>query len=106
MSSKVRILPPPPALNGLADQIAQIPEVPGVYVLLGKNGLHYTGAARNLRERLRDHQAGRGKRTKNQRPLQLIHHELVPSYPEALAREAFLKSGQGRQWLERQTVSP
>ena len=90
----------------LVDLIPQIPEKPGVYVLLGKNGLHYTGAARNLRERLRDHQAGRGKRTKNQRPLRLTYHETTPSYPEALAREAFLKSGQGRQWLDRQTVSP
>ena len=95
------------SMNGLADQIIQMPEMPGVYVLLGQNGLHYTGAARNLRERLRDHQAGRGKRTKNQRPLRLIYHEIASSYPEALAREAFLKSGQGRQWLDRQqTVSP
>ena len=36
----------------------------------------------------------------------LIYHEIASSYPEALAREAFLKSGQGRQWLVRQTVSP
>ena len=93
-------------MNGLADQIVRMPEMPGVYVLLGTNGLHYTGAARNLRERLRDHQAGRGKRTKHQRPLQLIYHEIVSSYPEALVREAFLKSGQGREWLARQTVSP
>jgi len=62
-------------MNRLAVQIASIPETPGVYVLLGQNGLHYTGAARNLRERLRDHQAGRGRRTKHQRPLQLIYHE-------------------------------
>ena len=68
--------------------------------------MRYTGAARNLRERLRDHQAGRGKRTKNQRPLQLVYHETMPSYSEALARETFLKSGQGRKWLEQQTVSP
>ena len=90
----------------LTDLIPQIPEKPGVYVLQGRNGMHYTGAARNLRERLRDNQAGRGKRTKNQRPLQLIYHETSPSYPDALAREAFLKSGQGRLWLEQQTVSP
>ena len=91
----------------LADLIPSIPETPGVYVLSGLNGMHYTGAARNLRERLRDHQAGRGKRTKNQRPLQLIYHETADTYGEALAREAFLKSGQGRAWLARhQTVSP
>ena len=94
-------------MRAMADQISQLPETPGVYVLLGQNGLRYTGAARNLHERLRDHQAGRGKRTKNQRPLRLIYHEIASSYPEALAREAFLKSGQGREWLARQqTVSP
>ena len=91
----------------LADRLETLPETAGVYVLLGNNGLHYTGAARNLRERLRDHSAGRGKRTKNQRPLQLVHHETTAGYSEALAREAFLKSGQGREWLARQqTVSP
>jgi putative endonuclease len=90
-----------------ADQIEKFPETPGVYVLLGKNGMHYTGAARNLRERLRDHQAGRGKRTKNQRPLQLVYQEPAPTYSDALVREAFLKSGKGREWLARQpTVSP
>ena len=94
-------------MNWLADQLPKLPEKPGVYVLLGSNGLRYTGAARNLRERLRDHQAGRGKRTKHQRPLHLVHHETCSTYSEALAREAFLKSGQGRAWLDgRQTVSP
>lgn len=39
----------------LADQLADLPETPGAYVLLGQNGLHYyTGAARNLFDRLRD----------------------------------------------------
>ena len=91
----------------LANCLEALPETAGVYVLLGNNGMHYTGAARNLRERLRDHQAGRGKRTKHQRPLRLIHFEQTPGYSEALAREAFLKSGQGREWLARQqTVSP
>ena len=91
----------------LSELLLTIPETPGVYVIAGKNGLRYTGAARNLRERLRDHHAGRGKRTKNQRPLNLIHTEVLESYSVALEREAFLKSGKGREWLERlQTVSP
>jgi putative endonuclease len=86
-------------MRWLADSLSKLPETPGVYVLLGSNGLRYTGAARNLRKRLRDHLAGRGKRTKHQRPLQLVHHETCSSYSEALVREAFLKSGQGRAWL-------
>ena len=94
-------------MNPLAEQLPNLPETPGVYVLLGKNGMHYTGAAHNLRERLRDHHAGRGKRTKNQRPLRLVYHEQASSYSEALVREAFLKSGKGREWLAQQrTVSP
>ena len=94
-------------MDWLTDQLTSIPETPGVYVLLGRNGMRYTGAARNLRERLRDHQAGRGKRTKNQRPLQLLHHETAATYSDALAREAWLKTGQGRVWLaQQQTVSP
>ena len=59
------------------------------------------------RERLKNHHAGGGKRTKNQRPLWLVCHEQALKYSEALAREAFSKSGQGREWLVRQqTVSP
>ena len=99
--------PPTIFMNPLAEQLPNLPETPGVYVLLGKNGMHYTGAARNLRERLRDHQAGRGKRTKNQRPLYLVYHESISNYSAALERETFLKSGKGREWLAgQQTVSP
>jgi putative endonuclease len=94
-------------MKPLAEILPHIPEVPGVYVLIGKNGLRYTGAARNLKERLRDHHAGRGKRTKNQRPLQIAYMETRESYSDALNRETFLKSGQGRTWLvDHQTVSP
>ncbi len=90
-----------------AQCIASLPVGPGAYVLLGTNGLHYTGSARNLRERLRDHRAGRASRTKNQRPLRLVHLEQSPDYRHAQTRERFLKSGRGRSWLrERQTVSP
>jgi putative endonuclease len=76
-------------------------------VFLGRNGRRYTGAARDLRERMRDHHAGRAERTKNQRPLLLLHLEPLPTYADALRRERFLKSGQGRQFLDaQQTVPP
>ena len=91
----------------LSELISTVPAQPGTYVLLGVNGMRYTGAARNLLDRLKDHQAGRGKRTKNQRPLWLLHVEVTESYTVALERERFLKSGAGRAWLdEHQTVSP
>ena len=93
-------------MQELSSILDQLPAAPGVYVLVGSNGLRYTGAARNLKERLRDHHAGRGKRTKNQRPLKLLYHEVVYDYSAALKRELFLKTGAGRSWLEQQTVSP
>ena len=71
----------------------------GVYVLRGRNGQRYTGSARCLADRLRDHLAGRAVRTKNQRPLELLYYEYLPTYPDAMSRERFMKSGQGRDWL-------
>ena len=79
--------------------IQGLPSTPAAYVLLGKNTLRYTGAARNLQERMRDHHAGRSTRTKNQRPLLLVFYETTESYSLALMRERFLKSGQGRAFL-------
>jgi len=69
-------------MSMLSTEIGRIPDGPGVYVLLGTNGYHYTGSARNLQERLRDHLAGRGKRTKNQRPLTLVHLEECTTYTD------------------------
>jgi putative endonuclease len=94
-------------MHPLSDKLSQIPVAPGVYVLCGRNGRYYTGAARNLRDRLSAHLSGKATRTKNQRPLFVVHIEQQPTFAEALKREQFLKSGAGRVWLkEQQTVSP
>ena len=73
----------------------------------------YKGCSRNLRERLKDHHAGREPRTKNRRPLLLVYFKYFDSYSDAMAMERFLKSGQGRMWLKEflhnqpgQTVPP
>ena len=87
--------------------IDTLPVAAGVYVLLGQNGRRYTGAARNIRARLKDHRAGRCSRTKSQRPLKIVLIEVADSFQSALKRERYLKTGQGRAWLNsRQTVSP
>ena len=85
--------------------IEEAKEAPAAYVLLGSDGKYlYKGACRNLKERLKDHHAGRCSRTKNRRPLTLFHHEYVDAYPEALKREKYFKSRYGRTWLKRQLV--
>ena len=92
--------------------IIEAKETPAVYVLAnGSCDYLYKGAARNLKERLKDHAAGRVSRTKNRRPLYLVYMGYCNSYSEALKRERYFKSGMGRAWLKcrvrsGQTVPP
>ena len=60
----------------------------------------YKGSARNLKERLKDHQAGRVSRTKNRRPLVLVFVKEFDNYTDARKYENFLKPGQGRKFLK------
>ena len=60
----------------------------------------YVGITRDLPRRLQEH---RGRDTKAGQLLgafTLIHTEEYQDYRAARAREAFLKSGQGRKWLD------
>ena len=73
---------------------------PAAYVLQPTaGGRSYTGACRDLIRRMLDHRAGRVSRTKNHRPLRLVHFRYFDDYSAALVEERFLKSGAGRQWL-------
>ena len=75
---------------------------PAAYVLLGSDGKYlYKGACRNLVERMKHHRAGLASRTKNRRPLTLVHFEYCATYSDALRKERYLKSGHGRAWLTR-----
>ena len=75
---------------------------PAAYVLRGSDGDYlYKGACRDLVERMKHHRAGLASRTKNRRPLALVYHEYCDSYPDALRKERYLKSGHGRAWLKR-----
>ncbi|MFI5294630.1 MAG: GIY-YIG nuclease family protein [Thermodesulfovibrionales bacterium] len=70
-----------------------------IYVLRCSDGRLYTGSPRDLAERLKDHNAGRVRTTKNRRPLEVIYTEEFSSYSDARIRELYLKSGTGRTWL-------
>ena len=92
--------------------IIEAKETPAVYVLANSSRDYlYKGAARNLKERLKDHRAGRVSRTKNRRPLFLVYAEYCATFSDALTRERYFKSGPGRTWLKLyiqpgQTVPP
>ena len=77
-----------------------------VYVLLDRNGRCYIGITRRLRRRIAEHNAGRTRADRGRGPFKLVHKEEFGSYAEARAREKWLKSGQGREWLKSRMAAP
>ena len=72
-----------------------------VYVLRSlTTGRLYKGYCSNPVQRLGQHNTGVTKSTKNQGPWELVYQEELATRAQAVARERFLKSGQGRQWLK------
>jgi putative endonuclease len=61
----------------------------------------YTGYTADLTQRLGQHDEGLTKSTKNRGPWKLVHSEQFATRAEAMRREKFLKSGQGRDELRR-----
>ena len=73
-----------------------------VYVLRStKNGKRYVGyTSKTPEERLRGHNKGDNVWTRNNKPFVLMHREQYVTKTEAIRREKFLKSGDGRQFLD------
>ena len=72
-----------------------------VYVLRSlKDGRYYIGQTSDLDQRLKRHNTNTGRYTKNKGPFVLIYKEEFISRSEAMRREKFLKSGQGREYLK------
>ncbi len=67
-------------------------------------GKRYIGHSADLDRRLREHNdptVGRARYTRKQQgPWRLVYSEQLATRAEAMAREKFLKSGQGRAWLQ------
>ncbi|MFQ6119485.1 MAG: GIY-YIG nuclease family protein [Methanosarcinales archaeon] len=64
-----------------------------VYFLYSENvGSVYVGCTGNLQKRLKEHNDGLVKSTKNRRPFILIHSEKYSNFSIARRREEYLKS--------------
>ena len=73
-----------------------------VYVLWShKLRKRYVGCAENVELRLRQHNAGKTPFTRSGIPWTVVHTEVVGDRVLARQRERFLKSGQGRAWLDK-----
>ena len=72
-----------------------------VYVIESlKNNKVYTGHTANLDKRLDQHNAGKTKSTKAFIPYKILFFELCTNRKEAIAREKYLKSGIGREFIK------
>ncbi|MBI2416380.1 MAG: GIY-YIG nuclease family protein [Ignavibacteriales bacterium] len=73
-----------------------------VYVIKSKEGYRYTGSTTDLEKRLSQHQNHLAGWTKRGTDWQLVYTEEFATYPEARKREMWLKTGKGREFLDRQ----
>jgi putative endonuclease len=73
-----------------------------VYVLRSEvTGRRYTGSCEDLDDRIRRHNAGESLATRHGVPWQLIYKQEFVSRSEACERERYLKTGRGREELDR-----
>ncbi len=74
-----------------------------VYILYSPgSGKSYVGYTNNIERRMKEHNFTSSKGfTLRYRPWVLVHTEAFDSRPEAMSRENFYKSGQGRELVKR-----
>jgi putative endonuclease len=82
-----------------------------VYVLKNlSTGKHYTGQTSDLEKRLQFHNDSANRLTmhtkRNPAPWVLVYHEERPDRSAAMAREKYLKSGLGREYLKKRFIAP
>lgn len=65
--------------------------MPHIYILHCGDGLYYTGLTVNLRNRLREHAAGKAKFTQSRLPVALVYSEFIADEKAAVKREKQVK---------------
>ena len=62
---------------------------------------NYVGLTSDLKRRMREHNAGQNLSTKAYKPWELVFYEAYNNREDAVRREKYLKTTQGRQALRR-----
>jgi len=73
-----------------------------VYILRLNNFQFYTGFTSELKRRISEHKSGKCKFTSQRLPVELIYYEAYTLKSDALRREKFLKTSDGRKDIKRQ----
>ncbi len=72
-----------------------------VYVIRSEgHKSNYVGSTQDVEKRLLEHNAGKCRYTSGRRPWVLVYQESYLTRGEAMKREKYLKSGQGREFLK------
>jgi putative endonuclease len=71
-----------------------------LYVLKGNKGKRYVGITNDLNRRIMEHRSNKRKGSQVIGEFTLLHTEKYTDHKSARKREKFLKSGQGRKWLD------
>jgi putative endonuclease len=72
-----------------------------VYVIESKTGKRYTGHCSDLGRRLAEHESGFCRTTKTDFGWKVVYTEKYATRGKAMKREKWLKSGAGRDYLNR-----
>jgi predicted GIY-YIG superfamily endonuclease len=74
-----------------------------VYVIESlSDQIWYTGMAKIVDNRLKEHNSGKNRFTKGHGPWRLIYTEDHPDWSAARVREKYLKTSSGKTWLRKQ----
>ena len=72
------------------------------HILRSKHdGYFYIGFTSNLQQRFAAHNEGAVEATRTRRPFELVYYEAHRNKKDAMAREAFLKTSWGRNYIRR-----
>jgi putative endonuclease len=73
-----------------------------IYILKSNStGIYYTGSCEDLEIRLKQHNSGIVRSTKNNRPWKLVYHEIFSTRIAAIRRERQIKSWKKRAAIEK-----
>jgi putative endonuclease len=70
-----------------------------------KDDRYYYGSCEDINKRLKEHNSGKVKATKNRIPFSIHYFEKHNSRSEAYKRELFYKSIDGYKWLKEQKIT-
>lgn len=71
-----------------------------VYILKSlKDSKFYTGYTSDLKRRIKEHNNGLSKSTKNRKPLKLVYFEASGNIKDAMKREKYLKTTYGKRYI-------